>query len=163
MKNNFIILCDTRQQKDKYITDYFDKNNIQWIRTTLPSADYMKVVYKNDIGLIKDYSVLIDTKKDVEELVGNLCKSTEHNRVKKEIEKARELGCEQFVFLICDNNIKTADDIKNWSSKHTKVKGDTLYKIMNTFKEHHNCRFIIVPKKKMGEMIIKLLGGNKNE
>lgn len=150
-----LILADTRQQKDNYITNYFDKNNIQWLRTTLPSADYMALRYNN--SFIKDYSILVDTKKDVEEIVGNLCHTTEHERIKREIEKARELGCEQFIFLICDNKIKTIDDLRNWSSKRTKVKGETLLKIMRTMSERYNVRFIFTSKQNAGAKIIELL------
>lgn len=153
--NDILILADTRQQKDKHITDYFDKNNIQWVRTTLPSADYMAVRYDN--GFIKDYSVLIDTKKDMEEIVGNLCRTTEHERVKREVEKAKELGCKQFIFLICDNKIKTVKDIKNWTSKRTKVKGDTLLKIMSTMSQKYGIRFIFASKQNAGAKIIELL------
>lgn len=153
--NNILILADSRQQKDSYITKYFDENNIQWIRTCLPSADYMALWYNN--GFIKDYSVLIDTKKDVEEIVGNLCHTTEHERIKKEIEKAKELGCKKFIFLICDNKIKTIDDLKNWTSKRTKVKGTTLLKIMSTMSQKYGIKFIFTSKQKAGAKIIDLL------
>lgn len=162
MKNDFIILRDTRQQKENHIIKEFDKQNILHIQTKLESADYM-AVRQDEKGFYTDYSVLIDTKKDLLELCNNLAHTSEHSRVVREIELGKTLGCKDFIFLIGENNIKTIEDIKNWSSKHTKVTGDTLYKIMNTFKEHHNCRFIIVPKKKMGEMIIKLLGGENEK
>lgn len=153
--NKFMILCDTRQQRDKHITDYFNKNLITWVRTGLPSADYMAVRYDN--GFIKDYSILIDTKKDVEEIAHNLCKTTEHERIKAEIQRAKDLGCKQFYFLICDSKIKTADDLNNWSSKRTKVKGTTLYKIMKTMKEKYNISFLFTSKQMAGELIFKLL------
>lgn len=153
--NNILILADTRQQKDSYIIDYFDKNNIQWIRTGLPSADYMALRYNH--GFIKDYSTLIDTKKDVEELVGNLCHTTEHERIKREVQKAKDLGCKDFIFLICDNKIKTADDLRNWSSKRTRVKGETLLKIMITMNQKYGIRFIFTNKKNAGSKVVELL------
>lgn len=152
---DILILCDTRQQKDDYITKYFDKNNIQWIRTGLPSADYMALKHNN--GFIKDYSILIDTKKGVEEISGNLCNTTQHERIKREIQKAKELGCKQFIFLICDNKIKTIDDLRNWSSKRTKVKGEVLLKIMRTMSERYGIRFIFTSKQKAGAKIVELL------
>lgn len=160
MNKDILILADTRQQKDSYITNYFDKNEIQWIRTTLPSADYAKIFYDSDLGFIWDYSTLIDTKKDVEEIVGNLCRSTEHERIKREVQKARDVGCENFIFLICDNKIKSIDDLKNWSSKRTKVKGETLLKIMSTMASKYGIRFIFTDKKNAGAKIIQLLQNN---
>ena len=87
-----------------------------------------------------------------------MCNSLEHERIKREIQRAKDLGCENFIFLIQDSKIKTVEDIKSWTSPHTKVKGETLLKIMNTMRTKYNVRFMIVPKKNMGKMIIKLLG-----
>ena len=106
----------------------------------------------------KDYTTIIDKKDGLLELAGNLCHTQEHDRIKREIAKARELGCVNFIFLIQDNKIKSTEDIANWTSPHTKVKGETLLKIMTTMKQKYGVRFIIVPKKNMGEMIMKLLG-----
>ena len=155
MNKDIMILCDTRQQQDNHITKHFDKENISWIRAKLDSADYMAVRYDN--GFIKDYSTLIDTKKDLLELAGNLCRTSEHERIKREISKARELGCVDFIFLICENKIKTVEDIANWTNKNTQVKGSTLLKIMSTMKERYGVKYIIVPKKQMGQKIVELL------
>ena len=155
MLNDFVILTDTRQQRENHITKTFDKQGIIHIRTGLPSADYMALRYEEGKGLYLDYSVLIDTKKDLLELCGNLTK--DHDRLVREIDKGHELGCEEFVFIIGDTKIKTIEDIKKWSSPHTKVKGYVLLKIMQTFKEHHNCKFVIVPKKEVGNKVIDLL------
>lgn len=155
---DILILADSRQQKDDYITKYFDKNSIPWVRTGLPSADYMAIRYDN--GFIKDYSVLIDTKNGVEEIAHNLCNTTEHERIKREIARARELGCKVFAFLICDSKIRTIDDLKNWSSNRTKVSGATLLKIMKTMSERYGVRFIFTSKQKAGAIIIKLLNSD---
>ena len=158
MMNNFIILRDTRQQKEEHIIKEFDKQGILHIRTGLPSADYMAVRYDKEKGFYLDYSILIDTKKDIEEIASNLCNSQNHQRILREIQKGKDLGAKQFVFLINGGKIKTIEDLQNWSSPHTKVKGSTLLKIMSTMKDKYHVRFIIVPKKNMGEMIIELLG-----
>ena len=155
MISDFIILTDTRQQKENHITKTFDKQGIIHIRTGLPSADYMALRYEQGKGFYLDYSVLIDTKKDLLELCGNLTK--DHDRLVREIDKGHELGCEEFVFIIGDTKIKTIEDIKKWSSPHTKIKGYVLLKIMQTFKDHHNCKFVIVPKKEVGNKVIDLL------
>lgn len=154
---DFIILTDTRQQKENHILKTFDKQNIIHIRTGLPSADYMALRYNRGFKL--DYSILIDTKKDLEEISGNLCNTQNHERIKREIEKAKELGCKDFIFLIGDNKINTTQDLLNWTSKRTKVTGNVLYKIMKTMTAKYGVRFIICKKNMMGEKIIKLLGG----
>lgn len=155
--NKFVVLTDTRQQKEEHILKEFDKQGILHIQTKLDSADYMALRYDEEKGFYKDYSILIDTKKDLLEICGNLAHTSEHQRLVREVELGYLLGATEFIFLIGEKNIKTIDDIKNWSNKHTKVKGEILYKIMCSFKEHHNCRFIICDKKDLGKKVIDLL------
>ena len=149
---NNIIICDTREKGNKKILEYFDKVGQDYIISKLDSGDYMKY---------KDYSTIIDKKDGLLELSHNLCNTLEHQRINREIERAKELGCNNFIFLIQDNKIKSLEDIKNWSSPHTKVKGETLLKIMQTMKERYKIRFIICNKKNMGAKIIELLGGKQ--
>ena len=145
---NNIIIVDTREKGHKKILEYFNKVGQDYIVSKLDAGDYM---------LYKDYTTIIDKKDGLLELSGNLCNTKEHERVKREIAKARELGCENFIFLIQDSKIKSLEDINNWTSKYTKVKGSTLLKVMNTMKQKYGVRFIIVPRAKMGATIINLL------
>lgn len=147
---NNLIIVDTREKGHKKILEHFDKVGQEYIISKLDTGDYM---------LYKNYTTIIDKKDGLLELAGNLCHTNEHERIKREIARAKELGCENFIFLIQDNKIKSLEDIKNWSSPHTKVKGETLLKIMSTMKQKYGVRFIIVPKKNMSKMIIKLLKG----
>lgn len=144
---NNLIIVDTREKGNKKILEYFTKVNQDYIISKLETGDYM---------LYKDYSTIIDKKDGLLELSHNLCNTLEHQRVVREIELAHSLGCNNFIFLI-QANIKTEEDIKKWKSPHTKVKGEVLLKVLKTFKDHHDCKFIFVPKKDMGEKIINLL------
>lgn len=151
MYNNLIVV-DTREKGHKKILEYFDKVGQDYIISKLDAGDYM---------IFKDFKTIIDKKDGLRELSHNLCNTSEHERIKREIRKAKELGCKDFIFLIQDSKIKTADDIKKWKSPHTKVKGETLLKTMNTMRRRYDVRFIIVPRKNMGRVIIELL--NKKE
>jgi len=144
---NNLIICDTREKGNKKILEYFDSVKQDYIISKLEAGDY--ILYKN-------YTTVIDKKDGLLELSHNLCNTLEHQRVVREINLAKELGCVNFIFLI-QGNIKTEEDIKNWSSPHTKVKGEVLLKVIKTFKKHHDCKFIFVPKKDMGAKIIDLL------
>lgn len=145
---NNLIIVDTREKGHKAILRYFDSVGQDYIISKLDAGDYM---------IYKDYTTIIDKKDGLLELAGNLCNTSEHERVKREIARARELGCVDFIFLIQDSKIKTIEDIKNWSSPHTKVKGATLLKIMATMSKKYRVKFIIVPKEEMGAKIIELL------
>jgi hypothetical protein len=147
-----LIICDTREKSNKKILEYFDKVNQDYIISKLDTGDYM---------IYKDYSTIIDKKDGLLELSHNLCNTLEHQRVVREIELAHSLGCNNFIFLI-QANIKNEEDIKKWKSPHTKVKGEILLKVLKTFKEHHDCKFIFVPKKDIAKKIIELLGADKD-
>lgn len=145
---NNLIIVDTREKGHKAILKYFDEHNIDYITSKLDYGDYK---------IYKDNSVVIDRKDSLLELSGNLCHTTEHERIKREITRAKEDGCKDFIFLISESKIKSVEDIKNWSSPHTKVKGETLLKIMITMKNKYGVRFIICPRREMGRRIIELL------
>jgi hypothetical protein len=150
------ILCDTRQQKDLHIVDHFDRKGIAWKRCKVEAGDYQ---------LDGDPTVLIDTKKDLMELCANLTRKSEHERVIREIERGRELGCPRFIFLIADPKIKFVDEVYTWKRPmdwrtkkyRTKVLPETLQKIMITFAKNHNCEFLFCTKLQMGRMVASLL------
>ena len=145
---NNIIIVDTREKGHKSILNYFDKNNIDYITSKLDYGDYK---------IYKDNSVVIDRKDNLTELAHNLCSTTEHERIKREIQRAKDDNVGEFIFLIAESKIKSVEDIKNWSSPHTKIKGETLLKIMITMKNKYNVRFIICPRREMGKKILELL------
>ena len=145
-----IIEMDTRNQKDNYVTDYLDKQGIKWIRNKL---------YAGDVKLINSTRIIIDLKKDLLEISGNLTGVKEHERLKREIARAREIGCERFIFLIKEPKIKSIEEVTTWSSNRTKVKGETLMKIMNTMSERYDVEFMFTTKENAGKKILELLGG----
>ena len=147
---NNLIIVDTREKGHKAILNYFEQHNIDYITSKLDYGDYM--LYKNN-------SVVIDRKNNLLELAGNLCHTTSHQRILREIHRAKDDNVGEFIFLISENKIKTIEDIKNWSSPHTKVHGSTLLKVMATMSKKYGVKFIIVPRAKMGEKILELLGG----
>ena len=147
-----LIVCDTREKGNKKILEYFTKVNQDYIISKLEAGDYM---------LYKNYSTIIDKKDGLLELAGNLCNTPEHERIKREIARAKDDGCEDFIFLIAESKIKSVEDIKNWHSKYMpKVKGETLLKIMITMKNKYGVRFIICPRREMGKKILELLSKN---
>lgn len=144
-----LIVVDTREKKNKKILSFFDKKQINFIVSKLDYGDYK--IYKSN-------EVVIDRKDSLLEMSRNLCSTLEHERIKREIQRAKDDGCKRFIFLIGENKIKSMSDVAKWHSQYTKVKGLTLLKTMATMKKRYDVEFIIVPKKDMGQMILKLLG-----
>ena len=65
-----IIEMDTRNQVDNYITDYLDKQNIKWIRNKL---------YSGDVKLLNDTRIIIDLKKDINEIAPKIVELLTNN------------------------------------------------------------------------------------
>lgn len=150
-----IIESDTRQQKDEHILKVFEEAGIKYIRNKLYAGDYKRV---------DSTKVIIDTKKDLNEIASNLCRTTEHNRLKREIANACDIGCERFVFLIASNSIEDISQVHEWKVPKrkdgnliTKVRPEVLQKIMETMQEKYGVEFKFCKKKDMGQVIIELL------
>jgi len=150
-----VIQIDSREKGNKAIVDYFNGIDQKYIVSKMYTGDYQ------DVNSVK---VLIDKKDSLVELAGNLCRTLEHNRIKREIAKACDIGCERFVFLIADNKIEDVSQVSNWKiptkkdgSLYTKVRPEILQKIMETMQEKYGVEFIFCKKKEMGKMIVEIL------
>ena len=148
---NNLIIVDTREKGHKSILKYFDSVGQDYIISKLDYGDY-KIFKNND--------VVIDRKDNLTELAHNLCSVKEHERIRKEIQRAKDDNVGEFIFLISENKIKTIEDIKNWSSPHTKVHGSTLLKVMTTMSKKYGVKFIICSRKDMPKKIIEILTKN---
>lgn len=79
--DNAIILIDTREQKNKHITDYLDKRGIEWRSQKLESGDYsIKCKANENIGIPEislEKICCVERKKTLDELIGNLTNGRE--------------------------------------------------------------------------------------
>ena len=146
-----IIQIDSRE-KQKNIIDYFDSIGQKYIISKMISGDYQNV---NSI------ETLIDLKQSngdgIAEICSNLTKTTSHERLKKEVKRAFEIGCKEFIFLIVHPTITCIDEVHLWVNKHGRVKPDILEKIMKTFESKYGVRFIFTSKQNAGKKIIEFL------
>lgn len=170
-----VIVCDTRQQKSKHDKKelFFAQNGVKTIRSKLPAGDY---------ALLTDMSRVIDTKKNLQELVGNIIQ--DHDRFRREADFCRDNGIE-LIILIEEEKIKTLDDVRNWENprlhQYNKIKfmhrygkwmnvplpakpptnNITLLKIMSTFGKEHHVRWEFCKPNDAGRRIIELLQEGK--
>lgn len=172
-----IILADTRQQDKKHLQKerWFRDHGIEVRRTKL---------YVGDYTLPTDQSICIDTKRDFQEICGNLANKSEHERLAREADRAKEAGI-RLIYLvendggeightgIYNKTITSLFDVHSWKNPrlfimdHGKqkypraTKGITLQKMMYSFQQHHGCEFMFCASRDSAKKIVELLGGEE--
>lgn len=149
-----IILSDTRQKPEKnaHIDQQLEELGFTVQRCKLYCGDYT---------FPTNQSVCVDTKQDLQEVVGNVTK--QHARFKRECERAKEAGI-QLVILIQDPKIIELSGVFGWYNVRTRwskgaTSGRTLAKIMYSMREKYGVQWEFATKDKMGERIVEILGG----
>ena len=148
------IIEDTAQKKGQHVlkNDGFSSLNISVIRNKLPFGDYALPP-----------KVAVDTKKDMEEIAGNICGAkTEHLRFKNECIKAKEAGCKLYFLIENEVGINHVDEVHKWTNPRciyqpNCVQGDRLEKAMKTMQERYGCEFIFCKPEEAAGIIRDLL------
>lgn len=148
------IIEDTGQKAGQHEikNNGFQSMGITVIRNKLPFGDYALPP-----------KIAIDTKRDMEEIAGNICgPKAEHQRFKRECVKARDAGC-KLVFLIENNDgISNINEVHTWINPRcifspNCVQGDRLEKAMKTMSERYGCEFLFCKPEDAAETIQKIL------
>lgn len=146
------IIVDTREKKDKniHVTNYFDKQGIKWYRSKLICGDYQNPL---------NPTVIIDRKKDLHEVAGNVTK--DHDRFVRELELAKELGY-KLIVLVEEPTITSVEQVFGWYNWRRKknpraLDGKTLRKIMLTMQDKYGFEWQFTTKQNCGKRIVELL------
>lgn len=147
-----VIQVDSREQKFDHVTSYFDSQGIKWVKSKCVVGDYVN---------LENPMVVIDRKKDLQEVAGNVCQ--QHDRFVRELELAKELGY-RMIILVEEPNITSLENVCSWYNWRRRrnpkaINGKTLYRIMLTISQKYGCEWQFTTKAKCGEKIIELLGG----
>lgn len=147
-----IIQVDSREQKFDHVTNYFDSQGIKWVKSKCVVGDYVN---------LENPMVVVDRKKDLQEVAGNVCQ--QHERFVRELELAKELGY-KMIILVEEPNITSLTKVCSWYNWRRKknpkaVSGKTLYKIMSTMSTKYNVTWEFTTKANCGKRIVELLGG----
>lgn len=175
-----IILEDTRNQPGKHDkkNKYFSEHGIEVRRTKLYAGDYT---------LPTDQSVCIDTKKDIQELVGDICGKS-HERFRNELIRAQESNIRLIILVENTDGVKDVRDLFSWHNprldiyKPTKevigfynsgrprykrvqaypsaTKGEQLAKACLTMQTKYGAEFLFCRPEESGAKILELLGVN---
>ena len=164
------IQVDTREHAKEWerIKGQFDALGVQYFRSKMYVADYMS---------LDNPRLVIDRKKDLQEICGNVCQ--QHERFKAELLRAKEKGIK--LIILCEHgaDIKSLEDVYFWrnprkyqirwktvNGKRVKdvisakaVDGNQLYKSLCTIRDRYNVDFVFCRKEETGQKIIEILGG----
>lgn len=145
-----VIQVDSREQKYEHVTRYFDSQGIKWVKSKCVVGDYVN---------LENPMVVIDRKKDLQEVAGNVCQ--QHDRFVRELELAKELGYKMIV-LVEEPNITTLTNVCSWYNFRRRtnpkaINGKTLYKIMKTMSDKYDFEWQFCKKSECGQRIVELL------
>jgi len=151
-----LILEDTRQQADKHDLKHkwFEDNGIKVERCRLFVGDYT---------LPANQSICIDTKKDLGELVNNVCQ--QHERFRAELVRAQEAGIQLVILCEHGGSIKCLEDVYFWTNPRLKespkaMTGWKLFRVLSTMKDKYGVRFEFCDKRSTGRRIVEILNND---
>ena len=192
-----IIIEDKAQQDKKHISKhlYFERNGIYWERYPLPVGDYILyndavadvIARKQKRGIevkkmdfLGTYNICVDTKKDMQEIVGNIC-GVQHARFRDECILAQNNGIKLYVLIENEDGITCIDDVFRWQNpslhRYNKIKymhnlgkwqnvalpkapptkGTTLAKAMLSMQIKYGVEFLFCRHDEAGAEIVRLL------
>lgn len=145
-----VLQVDSREQKFDHVTKYLDSQGIKWVKSKCVVGDYVN---------LENPMVVVDRKKDLQEVCGNVTK--DHARFVRELELAKDLGYKMIV-LVEEPNINSLSQVPTWYNWRRKtnpkaINGRTLYKIMLTMSQRYGFEWQFTTKSKCGEKIVELL------
>ena len=163
-----VIQVDTREHESEWkrIGKQFDDIGVQYIRSKLYVGDYMS---------LDNARLVIDRKKDLQEICGNVCQ--QHERFKKELLKAIDAGILLVILIEHGKGITSLEDVFFWRNprKHEirwrwkdgkrekyvisgkAVDGEQLYKSLCTIRDRYHVRFEFCEKHETGKRIMEIL------
>lgn len=147
------LIEDTRQQSGKHTLkqEYFEQNGIKVVRSKLPVGDYAN---------IKNLSVVVDTKKDIQEVIANV--TQQHKRFVAECELAKESGIKLIILVENEDGVTKINDLYRWWNPRTRfspraTSGRTLAKILTGIEYRHGVTFHFCRPEEAGRVILELL------
>ena len=165
------IQVDSREHQKEWerIKQQIDSIGVQYFRSKLYVGDYQS---------LDNPRLVIDRKKDLQELCGNVCQ--QHERFKNELTRAMDNGIK--IVILCEHgeDVKSLEDVYLWQNprKHKviwktvngkkektvlsekAVDGNQLYKSLCTIRDRYNVDFVFCTKEETGAKIIEILGGS---
>ena len=159
-----VILIDSREKARaiKDIVAEFDSRDIKHYSSKLFVGDYMN---------LDNPKVVVDRKQNLTELTSNVCQ--DHERFRRELQRAKDAGIQLIILVEHGNGINSLEDVIFWENprRHKRIKkdgkwqtvetkamkGETLYKVLQTQQRKYGVRFEFCDKADTGKRIIETL------
>ena len=165
------IQVDTREHKAEWerIQKQFDDMGIKYFRSKMYVGDYQS---------LDNPRLVIDRKKNLQELCGNVCQ--QHERFKAELIRALQQNIKIVILVEHGEDVKTLEDVWFWENprKHEirwrmvngkrvrtvqsekAVDGSQLYRSLKTIKDRYNVDFVFCAKEQTGQKIVEILNND---
>lgn len=151
------VVSDTREKKNQHVLKYFEKHNINYVIKKLDYGDYQEE---------SNPRLSIDRKQNIAELAKNC--TADHERFRRELERVKKAGA-TLVLLVEQNrykdrtnwiHVKEIADLLLWSSPHTKVRGERVFRILSSWMYRYPLRVEFCDKRSTGRRIAEIIYGN---
>lgn len=153
------IQIDSREHK-------FELARIQKQLTKAGCKTIVSKLYVGDYQSLDNPRLVVDRKKDLQELCGNVCQ--QHERFKNELIRAMEAGIQ--IIILCEHgaDVQSLEDVYFWDNPRLKkspkaTSGESLYRSLCTIRDRYNVRFEFCTKRETGKRIMELLSNGKEE
>lgn len=171
------IQVDSREHESEWkrIKSQFDALGVSYFRSKLYVGDYQS---------LDNPRLVIDRKKDLQELYGNICQ--QHERFRAELVKAMQSGIK--IVILCEHGeeVRSLEDVyffyqspvERWrwtvreiAGEKKKVRerymqnaidGKKMLKSFYTIRDKYNVDFVFCTKEETGAKIIEILGGSND-
>lgn len=123
-------------------------------------------LYVGDYQSLDNPRLVVDRKKDIQELCGNVCQ--QHERFRKELIRAIDAGISLIILVEHGPDVQTLEDVYFWDNPRRKdspkaTSGESLYRSLMTIRDKYNVRFEFCTKEETGKKIMELLSNGEKE
>lgn len=153
------VFVDTREKAKEYerLKPQFEELGVETIRNKLWIGDYQ---------LIHNPLIVVDRKKDLLELIGNV--TQQHDRFRKELQRAQDHNIQLVVLVEHGNGIESMEDLNYWYNPRLKkspnaTTGTRLKKILETMEMIYGVKFVFCDKSQTAKRIIEILEAGVND
>lgn len=142
------IICDTREQKNAYVLEYFRKHGIPYIERKLETGDYMNS---------ERTDVTVDRKQNLHELLTNMC-SPDSSRFWREIRRSHRDKIKFYILCEQGGEYRNIRDVSRYRDAYSKVSGQRLMQKMYAAQVAYGVKFLFCDKQDTGKRIAEILG-----